>query len=257
MIFRRIKAHVEKENWFAVGIDFVIVVIGVFIGIQVANWNDTRSDREREAQYLENLADDIGEEVGVIEEVLLAQRLRISVIDHMIDEARGEQLPQEIKSSLRVSDISSAGTFSMPPSVDLEGLDQDYFLSYAIMARIFSESSSTFETLQATGDFGLIRDKDLALGIADYYSSVENLVHLENGTIRHIRDEAASIGKRHGLDAFGPNDYDQVVGALREDAEFAAALRTLRNITATNFALAAFAEGEANTLLGQLREVEP
>lgn len=37
MILRRIKSHVEKENWFAVGIDFAIVVIGVFVGLQVAN----------------------------------------------------------------------------------------------------------------------------------------------------------------------------------------------------------------------------
>ena len=37
MILRRLKDHVEKENWFAVVIDFCIAVIGVFIGIQVAN----------------------------------------------------------------------------------------------------------------------------------------------------------------------------------------------------------------------------
>ena len=47
MILRRIKAHVEKENWFAVGIDFAIVVIGVFIGLQVANWNEARGEQAR------------------------------------------------------------------------------------------------------------------------------------------------------------------------------------------------------------------
>lgn len=46
MIFRRLKAHVEKENWFAVFIDFAIVVVGVFIGIQVGNWNDRRLEAE-------------------------------------------------------------------------------------------------------------------------------------------------------------------------------------------------------------------
>lgn len=30
----------KTQNWFAVGLDFVIVVFGVVIGIQVANWND-------------------------------------------------------------------------------------------------------------------------------------------------------------------------------------------------------------------------
>ena len=52
MILRRIKAHVEEENWFAVGIDFCIVVIGVFIGLQVANWNEARSENERVASQL-------------------------------------------------------------------------------------------------------------------------------------------------------------------------------------------------------------
>ena len=47
MLFRRIKAHVEKENWFAVGVDFAIVVIGVFIGLQVANWNEARGEQAR------------------------------------------------------------------------------------------------------------------------------------------------------------------------------------------------------------------
>ena len=47
MILRRLKANVEKENWFAVFLDFCIVVIGVFIGIQVANWNEARSEQAR------------------------------------------------------------------------------------------------------------------------------------------------------------------------------------------------------------------
>lgn len=55
MILRRIKAHVEKENWFAVFLDFCIVVIGVFVGLQVANWNENLSEDRRERAYLERL----------------------------------------------------------------------------------------------------------------------------------------------------------------------------------------------------------
>ena len=67
MIFRRIKAHVEKENWFAVGIDFCIVVIGVFIGIQVANWNAARGDRAAEVRYLEALLSDVAASIVHLE----------------------------------------------------------------------------------------------------------------------------------------------------------------------------------------------
>ena len=33
MLLRRVIEHVNTQNWFAVGIDFVIVVVGVVIGI--------------------------------------------------------------------------------------------------------------------------------------------------------------------------------------------------------------------------------
>ena len=45
MIFRRVKAHIENENWFAVFIDFLIVVVVVFFGIQFSNWNESRQEQ--------------------------------------------------------------------------------------------------------------------------------------------------------------------------------------------------------------------
>jgi hypothetical protein len=67
MILRRLKAHVEKENWFAVGIDFCIVVIGVFIGIQVANWNETRSEVQRERVMLGELRGELERAIHITE----------------------------------------------------------------------------------------------------------------------------------------------------------------------------------------------
>jgi len=61
MLLRRITKHVKAQNWFAVGLDFLIVVVGVFIGIQVANWNDARRDRAIEALYLDRLQQEITE----------------------------------------------------------------------------------------------------------------------------------------------------------------------------------------------------
>jgi hypothetical protein len=38
MLFRRIKAHIAREDWFSVFIDFLIVVVSVFVGIQVQTY---------------------------------------------------------------------------------------------------------------------------------------------------------------------------------------------------------------------------
>ena len=55
MILRRLTKHVKDQNWFAVGLDFLIVVFGVFIGIQLGNWNSAQALKAREAGLLAEL----------------------------------------------------------------------------------------------------------------------------------------------------------------------------------------------------------
>ncbi len=52
MILRRITANFRRQDWTAVAIELVVVVIGVFIGTQASNWNTDREgvqSRSREA----------------------------------------------------------------------------------------------------------------------------------------------------------------------------------------------------------------
>ncbi len=65
MILRRVIAHFRKQEWTAIGLDFLIVVVGVFVGLQVNNWNAGRVDRTDERIFLSRLHDDLrhGEEL--------------------------------------------------------------------------------------------------------------------------------------------------------------------------------------------------
>jgi hypothetical protein len=63
MILRRITEHVRTQNWTAIGIDFVIVVVGVFIGIQVSNWNATQGEHARERFLLGELREELAESI--------------------------------------------------------------------------------------------------------------------------------------------------------------------------------------------------
>ena len=65
MLLRSITRHVKDQNWFAVAIDFVIVVVGVFIGIQVANWNDERVREKDSKEFTARLAEDLNFEAWV------------------------------------------------------------------------------------------------------------------------------------------------------------------------------------------------
>ena len=42
MILRRLTANLRAQNWTAITIDFAIVVIGVFLGIEASDWNQGR-----------------------------------------------------------------------------------------------------------------------------------------------------------------------------------------------------------------------
>lgn len=55
MILRRFKEHIKAENWFAVSVDFLVVVVGIFIGMQVTDWNDERSEKKELFKLLTKL----------------------------------------------------------------------------------------------------------------------------------------------------------------------------------------------------------
>jgi len=47
MLLRRVSEHLKTQNWMGVLIDFVIVVLGVFVGLQAQEWSSERDDRHR------------------------------------------------------------------------------------------------------------------------------------------------------------------------------------------------------------------
>lgn len=55
MIYKRFAANLRAQNWFAIGIELAIVVLGVFIGTWVANWNAQRMDRVETRRMLVQL----------------------------------------------------------------------------------------------------------------------------------------------------------------------------------------------------------
>ncbi len=67
MILRRVTEHVKAQNWFAVWLDFVIVVVGVFMGLQVQQWNDDRADRAETDRTLELVVSNIEVFVDIAE----------------------------------------------------------------------------------------------------------------------------------------------------------------------------------------------
>ena len=72
MILRRVITHFRKQEWTAIAIDFAIVVFGVFIGIQVANWNEERAEYTREMLLLTELRSELLKSIDQLEVTITA-----------------------------------------------------------------------------------------------------------------------------------------------------------------------------------------
>ncbi len=70
MILRRITKHVKTQNWFAVALDFFIVVAGILIAFQITNWSEARQDRAEEIEYLYALQADVRASLEELEDQL-------------------------------------------------------------------------------------------------------------------------------------------------------------------------------------------
>jgi hypothetical protein len=70
MILRRLSTSLKEQNWMAIGIEFVLLVVGVFLGIQVANWNVERSERIAETGYLAGLQKDVDYSIGSLQNMI-------------------------------------------------------------------------------------------------------------------------------------------------------------------------------------------
>ena len=90
MLLRRIIEHTKAQNWTAIVFDFVIVVVGVSIGIEVSNWNEQLAFEQRIGNPLGTAAQrrtvhalDLGKQ-PVHERVLLLQRDERVVVNPVV-----------------------------------------------------------------------------------------------------------------------------------------------------------------------------
>ena len=58
MIVRRLATELRKQNWTTVLLELVVVVAGIFLGLQADAWNEDRNDRKRERIHLEQIRAD-------------------------------------------------------------------------------------------------------------------------------------------------------------------------------------------------------
>jgi len=59
VILRRLSQSLKEQNWTAIWIEFILLVLGVFLGIQVSNWNNARETKQKSVLFTARLVSDL------------------------------------------------------------------------------------------------------------------------------------------------------------------------------------------------------
>jgi hypothetical protein len=143
MILRRIIAHFRKQEWTAIGIDFVIVVVGVFVGMQVSNWNADAADRRLGRVYVERLTQDLGRDLGM---------------------RRGEAAYY----GAVLASVMRANELLADPASDPEALVVNAYRASEIT--YWPQSRATWDEIVSSGDIGLLPRAAVDGGLSNFYA---------------------------------------------------------------------------------------
>ncbi|EED33285.1 conserved hypothetical protein [gamma proteobacterium NOR5-3] len=239
MLLRRVAEHVRSQNWFAVVLDFIIVVVGVFIGIQVANWNEELAQEARDEVLLSRLGDDFAQIVDYAE----------------------RKMPIRRSSTQSISELISTIRSGVDPGLTEVFQDQ---INAAVIAWVSFEMAATYDELVATGTLSRIRNPELRKTLNDYARQREADVFLlalamekrDEGIIEgavQFRPVAGYDGPQHSVESY---DWEKVK-ALEPHLQVILRNRTLRlDWWEREFATAKAALRLIKTELGALRSTD-
>lgn len=145
MLLRSLSENLKTQNWAAVFIELLVVTVGVFIGIQVSNWNENRLTMERANVLTQRLYTDISTAGRQIRRFYHYHEDVLANAERTLQILLGEQ--DASKSDLLVSAYRAS--------------------QYSLV----TTRRSNYEELVATGGINLITDKELQEAAIEYFNS--------------------------------------------------------------------------------------
>ena len=136
MILQTLTRAIRQQNWFAVCVEFMIVIAGVVIGFQVTAWSERQSEMREGQRYTADLIADLEREAVIFNQV---SRYYENVIEY-------GNLAQSLYAN---PDPAHDGKFLLALYNSTQFLTGD-------------RNDATYQTLLAQGSLDLVRPRELA-----------------------------------------------------------------------------------------------
>jgi hypothetical protein len=143
MLLSRFISDIKKRDWGSIVVELVIVVVGVFFGIQAANWNADRLDQEQGRLITERLLVDLRKD-------LVARRTLVTYYQAVFDSA------ERTVTRLNADSVQDPLAFVVDAYRASEYAHQP-------------TTHATYDEIVSTGKLGLIPEAARQAGFVDYY----------------------------------------------------------------------------------------
>jgi len=246
MILRRFAEALKEQNWTSIWIEFVLLVAGVFLGIQVANWNEARVERELIRGHLAEIAEDLRRHLSLRGELDDSARLRIAAVDYIYQEAFGTRLPMTL--------VLAKRQWTAPPAEPFPPDQLDHLMGSVNLVRISVRSRNGYTSLMSSGRLGLLRNRGLALRIQQYYGDYDDLLDTQTNVFRQFRSDGARDQYPLGLSVLDQRPAAEIVALARENRGFAAYLRSQREWAILHYNLLRNIDQQTTKLLAEIEQ---
>ena len=147
MLLRSLTKHATDQNWFAVFIDFFIVVAGILIAFQITNWNEGRQNKVIANNYLLRIQNDL---VLNQKDMVVRQKYFKTVKAHALDAIEAIDGP--------------------PEALGQQFIMDSWFATFSLRRTMIRES---FDELLSVGALDKVTDASARQRITQYYRSTE------------------------------------------------------------------------------------
>jgi hypothetical protein len=169
MFLKRLRQEAAKQHWFGVAVDLVILILGVFVGIQVSNWNQDRLDRAEGKEYrdqiyldLESNQRDLAFRVHYDGQLLGHAEAALAALDRPVTDRAGDflisayeasnHIPQPVRRST-YDEVMAAGKANFLGDKMLKEHITNYYVGMATMQRLFDNIPTYRDTIRSALPF--------------------------------------------------------------------------------------------------------
>jgi hypothetical protein len=222
MLLRSIIEHVKAQNWTAIVLDFVIVVVGILIAFQITEWNAARADRDREAEILEDMLADLDLDR---QEYALGIAYALSRIGGANASLAGAGRPIVSEFRWVGQYIGENGIVTAPQTPTIPAERLDYLWAEITMSFWPTPSTFAFDAMVGAGDIDIIQDRDLVRQIQVYKKRIVLTLHSSENIWMPSRLATHETGTEYGLAPTAAFPADDFYRLVKEEPQLEAVIR--------------------------------